>query len=213
MQQDDGCVTGFRLGGELDVGEHPVRVRVGDEQRPAFARGLGCEAVSVDESNARFDGVDRQRGPCRIEERHRGFRLHLDATFRRAFAQQVNAAFENERRARHRVENLPRFVRRAQQFVGDVSVDLVERGGRVVRVVERRRTSGCVEHERGRRMSRRAQEASTDTLDRGERRRRHETGIARAQSDDDDGGHRRSRVSPRRWCRSPSPSVHRPGRR
>ena len=66
---DSSPVAG--LDRELDVGEHPVGVRVGDQQRPAFARCGRGEFVPVDEPNTGLDRIDAETRPGDVQERHR----------------------------------------------------------------------------------------------------------------------------------------------
>ena len=66
--------------------------------------------------------------------------------------------------------------------IGDLGVDVVERVGRLVHVVER----DGIGHEVGRRMSAGAQEAPGDALDRGERLDGDVLGAPRPEPDDDD---------------------------
>ena len=52
LQDHDRLVAGGRLDRQLDVAEHPVGVRVGDEHRPAIAGRRGGELVAVDQAHA-----------------------------------------------------------------------------------------------------------------------------------------------------------------
>ncbi len=108
LQDRDGFVAGGAVDRELDVRQHPVGVRVGDEQRAAFAGRRGGEVVTVDEADARLDRIDAEPGVGDVEERHRGQDLELDV--RRAvgasFPQVAHGAFEHERRAGHGVQDL-----------------------------------------------------------------------------------------------------------
>ena len=51
LQDRDRLVALGLLGGELDVGEHPVGVGVGDEHRSVLTTGGVGEIVAVDESH------------------------------------------------------------------------------------------------------------------------------------------------------------------
>ena len=192
LEDRDGLVTRCSLDGQLDVGQHPVGVGVGDQQRAALAGGGGGELVAVDEPHAGLDRIDAEPGVCDVEERHRrkdreadvGGRSGADA----ALAQIAHGAFEDERRAGHRVQDLAVLAGGVDQGVGDLDVDVVERVGRFVHVVER----GCVRYQRRRRMPPRAQEADVDALDRLDR------------LDGDVVGAARVRARRRRCCRSRS---------
>jgi hypothetical protein len=80
LQDRDRLVAGGAVDGELDVGQHPVGVRVGDEQRAAFAGGGGGELVAVDEPDAGLDRIDAESGPGDVEERHRRQTSHTTSS-------------------------------------------------------------------------------------------------------------------------------------
>ncbi len=187
LQDGDGLVAGRLVGGQLDVGQHPVGVRVGHQQRPGFASGCGGELVAVDQAGAGFDRVDTEARPGHVEERHRRTQVAVDVV---TGAEVAHRAFEHEWRPGHGVEDLAMFAGRGHERVGDLGVDLVEGVGAVVEVVER----GGVSHEIGRRMDRGAQVAVRGMFDRSERLDGDVVATARTQADDDDawsfgGGH------------------------
>ena len=77
LQDHDLLVAGRLLGGQLDVGQDPVGVGVGDQQRAGRAGGGEGELVPVDQAHGRLDGVDPEPRPHEVEERHR--RQHVTA--------------------------------------------------------------------------------------------------------------------------------------
>ncbi len=147
-----------RVDGEFDLRQHPVGVGVGDEQRPPFPCGTRGELVPVDETDAGFDRVDAE--PCvgHVEERHRGANIQLDVRVcagRAATLPQVpHRSFEHEGRSGNGVDDLAVLPSGVDQHVGDLDIDVVERVGRLVQMVERR----CVRHDRCRRVATGAQE-------------------------------------------------------
>ena len=79
---------------ELDLGEHPVGVGVGDQQRARRPGGGGDELVTVDEPHPGFDGVDAEPAPGEVEERHRRQQPHGDAF---VGEQRAHRSFEHQR--------------------------------------------------------------------------------------------------------------------
>ena len=94
VQDRDGLVAARLVDGQLDVGQHPVGVRVRYEQRATFAGG-GCgELVAVDEADAGVDRIDPEARPGDVEERHRREDDQVDVV---VLAQVPHGAFEHER--------------------------------------------------------------------------------------------------------------------
>ena len=164
-QQDDRCQI-ERAGGvvdaQLDVGEHPVGVGVGDEQRPGRPGCRRGELVAVDEPNRCLDRVDAEPRPRDVEERHRRQQGALDAF---VGEQRSHRAFEHEWRARDGVQHLAVLERRRDEALGDLGVDVGEPVGGLVQLVERDR----IGNEVGTRVPAGAQVTALDATDGGER--------------------------------------------
>ncbi len=179
VQQRDRFVTGCLVDGELDVRQHPVGVRVGDEQRTALAGGRRGELVTVDQADTGLDRIDAESRPGHVEERHRRSDVAVDVV---TCEQVPNRALEHERRPGDRVQDLTVFGSGRSERVGDLAVHVVERVGGVIEVVER----GGVGHQVGRRVHRRAQVAVGGPLDRRSGLDGHVVVATGAESDDDD---------------------------
>ena len=104
LQDRHRLVAGGLLDGQLDVGEHPVGVGVGDQQRPALdrrrrgrSRGRRRAAPPPRPGRCRA-GPTRRRGTTAPAARR--------TSTRPSSTQQPHGALEHERRAGHRVEDL-----------------------------------------------------------------------------------------------------------
>ncbi len=97
---------------------------------PAAARG---ELVPVDEADTGLDRVDAQPPIGQVEERQPRHDAHVDP---RVGEQVADAALEHVGRAGHRVDDLALLLRSFDQRVGDGLVDVGERVGLLVQVVE-----------------------------------------------------------------------------
>ena len=73
----------------------------------------GGELVTVDQPDAGLDRIDAERRVRDVEERHRRQDLALDRAGRRAGG--ARDAFEDQRRAGHRVQNLAVLVCRGDE--------------------------------------------------------------------------------------------------
>ena len=164
---------------QLDVRQHPVRVRVGHQKRTPLTCSGGRELVAVDEADAGLHGVDAEAGPCNIEERHRWAQITLDVV---TVEQVANCALEHQRRARHRVQDLAMFDGGCHEHLGDLGVDVVEGVRSVVEVIERRRSLDEI----GRWMDLRAQVAVGGAGDLVAGLDGHVVVAARSETDDDD---------------------------
>ena len=131
--EDDDLVRARAVDGELDVREDPRRVRVGDQHRPPLAGGRGGELVPVDQADAGLDRVDPQPPVGQVEERQPRHDAHVDP---RVGEQVAHAALEHVGRAGHRVDDLAVLLGGLDQRVGDGLVDVGERVGLLVQVVE-----------------------------------------------------------------------------
>ena len=138
---------------QLDVGQHVPVVALGDEQRAPLAGRLRPRS-----GGRRPGGRPRATGstPRRAHARSRNERAGSTSTSTRGVGptQQLDGALGDQRRAGHRVEHLAVLGGRGDEVVDDRAVDLVERVGRLVEVVER----GGVADERGGGVPSRAQE-------------------------------------------------------
>ena len=179
LEDDDRLVAAGVLDGQLDVRQHPLGMRVGDQHRTADAGRGGGELVPVDQPHTRLDGIDAEPRPRQVEERHR--RQH-DAVDALVGLQQAHRALEHERRSGHRVQHLAVLDRRGDERLGDRRVHVGEAIGGLVDVVERRRRR----HQVGARVPGRAQVAVRDPLDRLQRLDGDVLVAARTEPDDDD---------------------------
>ena len=93
VQDHDRFVTVGILVGELDVGQHPTCVRLGDEQGTTFVGGLESEAMTIDHAHSFVHRVDAECIPRQVEEAHRG---HDDDLHARVCSQECNARLENQ---------------------------------------------------------------------------------------------------------------------
>ena len=71
LQDHHRLVAGRGLDGELDVAEHPVGMRVGDEQWAAISGGCCGELVAIDQAYTGLDRIDIESSEGDVEERHR----------------------------------------------------------------------------------------------------------------------------------------------
>ena len=108
-------------------------VHVGDQHRPPLAGGRAGELVPVDEADTGLDRVDAQPPIGQVEERQPRHDAHVDP---RIGEQVADAALEHIGRAGHRVDDLALLLRSFDQRVGDGLVDVGERVGLLVQVVE-----------------------------------------------------------------------------
>ena len=131
--EDDDLVRARAVDGELDVREDPRRVGVGDQHRPPLAGGRGGELVPVDQADAGLDRVDPQPPVGQVEERQPRHDAHVHP---RVGEQVAHAALEHVGRAGHRVDDLAVLLGGVDQRVGDGLVDVGERVGLLVQVVE-----------------------------------------------------------------------------
>jgi hypothetical protein len=179
LEEHDRFVAGGLLDGELDVGEDPVGVGVGDEQRTGRAGGCGGEVVAVDQPHTGFDRIDAEPRPRQVEERHRRQQLHRNPA---VGEEQTHRTLEHERRARNRIEHLAVLPRRVDEGVHDRRVHVVVRRRRLVEVVERR----GVADDTGARVDRGAQIAMRDAGDRVPGLGRHVPVASGPEADDRD---------------------------
>ena len=122
---------------ELDVGQHALVVHVGDEERSPLACG-SHEVVTIDEARARCNRIDAQPRPHQVEERDTGEQLDID---RRVGQQVLDRTLEHGRRAGNRVQDGAVFPRRGRDRRRDLRVDVGERIGALVDVIERCRVA------------------------------------------------------------------------
>ena len=148
------------------------------QQRAPLSCCLDGEGRPVDEAHARVQGIDPQPVPRQVEEGQARDHLQLDPG---VGPQQLDGSLRHQRRAGHGVEDLAVGCRRLHQGVHDPRVHLVERGGRVVQVVEGAEPA----HRRRSRVARRTQIAVAGTIDGPAGGRGHELGPGRAQPDHD----------------------------
>ena len=169
---------------QLDVGQHPIGVGVGDQQGTVLAAGGAGELVAVDEPHTRLQRVDAEAGPGEVEERHRRQHGAVDAL---VGAQQGDGVFEDEWRSGDGVEDLAVLDGRGDEALDDLGVHILEAVGRFVDVIETRRPGDDM----GARVSGGAQVAVADPLDRRQRLGGDVPVAARPQPDDGDrAGHR-----------------------
>ncbi len=172
------------VGGQLDRREHGARVALGDQEGPALPRGLGGEAMPVDQADSGGQGIHSQAGPGQVEERQGGHQLDLDPL---VGDQQGHAALGHQRRAGDGVEHLTVLAGRLHQALDDGGVDLVERDRPVVEVVAGH--GGA--HDVGARVGHGAQVAHGNALEGGEGGGAEQVGPRRSETDDHDPrGHR-----------------------
>jgi hypothetical protein len=198
--EHDDLIGAGAVDGELDVGEDPWRVRVGDQHRPPLAGRRGGELVPVDQAQAGLDRVDPEAPVGQVEEGEPRHDVHVDP----GVGQQVaHAPLEHERRAGDRVDDLAVLLSSLDQQVGDALVDVGERVGPLVQVVE----GSCIFNDNGRGMAGGAQEATDRSRQRVERSRGDEVGTSRAQPDDH---HPRGRHRQCRETTLPAARLHLP---
>ena len=179
LQDHHRLVTGRCLDGQLDVAEHPVGMRVGNEHRSVIARCCRGELVAVDQPNAGLDRVHTEAGEGDVEERHRRQDRALDSA---VGAEMTNAALQHQRRSRHGIEDVAMGCRRGNETFGDLGVDVGEGVGRFIDVVER----GRLAHQRRRGVARRADVPVRRRSNRVERLLGDVLRPARAEPDDRD---------------------------
>ena len=108
-------------------------MRVGDEQRTVLTAGGAGEVVSVDETNSGLDRIDAEPRPGEVEEGQRRQHVAADPL---VGSEQLDRAFEDERRPRDGVEDLAVLSSAGDEPLDDLGIDVDEAVGRFVDVVE-----------------------------------------------------------------------------
>ena len=125
--------------GQLHLGEQVPRPALGHEERATLALRHGAGDAGVDEAHPCGQGIDPQRHPGQVQEGEGRAGGHFHPA---VGPQQVDGALGDQRRPGHGVDDRVgrRLDRRRHQRLDDPAVDLVERRGRLVEVVEGRHT-------------------------------------------------------------------------
>ena len=171
-----------RSSASLIVGQHGAAVALRDQQRASLPGGIDREPVPVDDAHAARRRVDAEPRPHEIDERQRGHDGQLDHAGRRRLTEQLDRPLADRRRAGHGVQHFAVLAGGGDESSSDLGIDVIDRLGRVVDVVERDRSVD----QGGRRVPRRAHEPHRHTGDRVAGRGGDEVRSCGAEADDDD---------------------------
>ncbi len=190
VQDGDRLVRG-RLDGELHVGQDLPAPALRHEERAALTGRIDREPLRVDDPNPGVDRIDTQSGESQVEKGDRRMDDDRDLAGHDPgfLGQQHHGAFGHHRRTGHGVDNGTVGQCGIDQVRDDGAVDLVERVGRLVVMIER---PGTVDPG-SRRMSSRTQEHLRRRSQEFGRRAGDQVGVRRSEADDVDSwdaGHR-----------------------